>query len=280
MEDKDSVEIDPEKLSDDVADELVEEDIIDKEEADVVSNEVWLEQINKKDPNEVSFIDSLKLKFGDIQESINNFTQDKIQYIENYKTIYADVISVNPDKESEKVTIKLRHSAIGVFDIDIDPKSTNFSNLIEYYSVNNPKDLENKKLVVTNKSFESEHINSIVIPKNVSTSGKIRFKMYSICREVLRKTRNNRLYNSSIGDIIVMYAITGFMSFFSLLFSLTILTVGTIPSIIIGFFLMIPSYVWFTIMTIHIIYLIVRSVSSILLYLTESNYSKETKINL
>lgn len=277
MEDKDSVEIDPEKLSDDVADELVEEDIIDKEEADVVSNEVWLEQINKKDPNEISFIDALKLKFGDIKESINNFTQDKIQYLENYKTIYADVISVNPHKESEKVTIKLRHSAIGVFNIDLDPKSTNFSNLIEYYSVNNPKDLGNKKLVVTNKSFESEHINSIVIPKNVSTSGKIRFKMYSICREVLRKTRNNRLYNSSTGDIIVMYAITGFMSFFSLLFALTILTVGTILSIIIGFFLMIPSYVWFTIMTIHIIYLIVRSVSSILLYLIESNYSIKTE---
>jgi hypothetical protein len=220
------------------------------------------------------------LKFRDIKESIKSFTKDKIQYIENHKTIYADVISVNPDKESEKVTLELRNSEIGVFNIDLDPKSTNFSNLIEYHSVNNPKGLENKKLVVTNKSFESKHINSIVIPKNVSTSGKIRFNMYSICREVLRKTRNDRLHNSSVADIIVMYAITGIMSFSSLLFGLTILTSGTIPSIIIGFVLMTPLSIWSTIMAIHIIYLIVRSVSSILLYLIESNYSKETKINL
>lgn len=77
MEDQDSLEVDPNKLSEDVVNEIVEGNIVDKDEADDIGNEVWLREVNKKEPNKVSFVESIGLKFGEVKRSINNFTQEK-----------------------------------------------------------------------------------------------------------------------------------------------------------------------------------------------------------
>lgn len=280
MEDQDSLEVDPNKLSEDVVNEIVEGNIVDKDEADDIGNEVWLREVNKKEPNKISFVESIGLKFREVKRSINNFTQGKIQYIENYKTIYADVVSVNPDRASEEVSLKLNHSTVGMFEVNIDPKSTNFSNLLEYKSVDNVKNLEGEKLVITRKSLESESINSILIPRNVSTIGKIRFNVYSLCREILEKTRIERLHNTHKFDIFVSYLVSGLISYFSVIFAMIALSLGTTLSLVVGSLLIIPAYVFNIVLSLHIIHFVLRSSTHIILRLVEFNNEKESEIVL
>lgn len=167
-----------------------------------------------------------------------------------------------------------------MFEVNIDPKCTNFSNLLEYKSVDNVKNLEGEKLVITRKSLESESINSILIPRNVSTIGKIRFNVYSLCREILEKTRIERLHNTHKSDIFVSYLVSGLISYISVIFAMIALSLGTTLSLVVGSFLIIPAYVFNIVLSLHIIHFVLRSSTHIILRLVEFNNDKESEIIL
>lgn len=281
MSSQDTIEVDPDKLSQDVVDELVEQNIMDEEEAENTGDEIWLNEVSEKNPDKVGIIEYTRLwcsktiKFGSkfkeemikIGYKLDNSIKNKVNNLRKNQTIFAEVISVTPNQGSNEVCLKLSHNETGQFNITLDPKSKEMSNLLEYKSIENPKDLEGEKLILSNSFDVSFRKTQIVIPHNVSISGKIRFKLYSFSQELFEKTRFPSLYLESVDSL--MFAHTVMFTLSGLVFTVgEPMLSGSILSTFIGSILMTPFVLWsilFVSTATHIIFTILNVITSIIL---------------
>lgn len=297
MNDQETVEIEASKLSQDVVDELVDENIMDKEQAQNLGDEIWMREVADQKPNKASSLEYIKSLLSwnvDLMSRFSIGSKSRVirfgsgikSYISNKKliisqrTVFADVVSVEPKKNkqeklfdrnqkqnSNKVVIELENNDIDSFEVEIDLKSTELSNIMAYKSVDNPKQLEGEKLLLSRESFGSNPYNkpSILIPHNVSKSGKIRFKLYSLSREVFKKSRVKGLYLGQGDDLLFAYIMTGIASVF--------LFAGTSGSIfsVLG----IASVVlWITVVGFHATHFLFTLINVIICFFLKSDYKK------
>lgn len=292
MNDQETIEIEASKLSQDVVDELVDEDIMDKEQAQNLGDKIWMEEVADQKPNKASsleYIKSLlswnidlmsrftigsKSRLIDFGSGIKSYISNKKSII-GQRTVFADVVSVEPKKNKQnldKVIIELENNEIGRFEVEIDLKSTGLSNIMAYKSVDNPKQLEGEKLLISRESFTSSMYNnnetSILIPHNVSKSGKIRFKLYSLSREVFKKSRVKGLYQGSVEELLFAYIITGIASVF--------LFAGTSGSIfsVLG---IISVILWGSVAGFHSAHIVFTIINAITCLFLKSDYEKIEK---
>lgn len=301
MSNQETIEIDPDELSKDVVDELVENDIMDEQQAKDIGEEVWLDEMADGNPDKSSSLEylgsllswnfDLVKKFGiflknksvSFGNGTKNYIYNKTEIV-NKRTVFADVVSVKPvkkdqtdefgnrNKEENKVVIKLEHNEIDTFEVKIKPKSSELSNIMAYKSVDNPRELEGEKLLLARESFGPSRYNnpSILIPHNVSTSGKIRFKLYSMSREVFKKTRVHSFYQDPADDILFAYMVSGAISL--LLFAATS---GPIFAVLGA----IPAIIWISVIGFHVNHFIFSIINGIIAIILKSDYKKIEKQN-
>lgn len=282
MSRQDTIEVDPNKLSQDVVDELVEQNIMDEEEAENTGDEIWLDEVTEKDPDKVSTLQYIvswcktTVKFGklfkdkmiEVKDKMKNSIKNKISNLRNNQTVFAEVISVTPKQKSNEVCLKLSHNNIGKFKITMDPKSKEMSNLLEYKSVENPKSLESEKIMISNSHNTSFRDTQIVIPHNVSASGKIRFKLYSFNNELFEKTRFPSLYMDNFDHFAFAHGVIFVFSAFAFLTGESMLS-GSILFTILGGLLMTPFILWsivFSLTVTHFVYTILNLIFSMVLH--------------
>lgn len=291
MEDERTVEIDPNELSQDVVDELVDDNVMDEEQATKKGDSVWMNEVTDKNPKKVGLVQYLKSlpiygqnlflsKYKIIKNKtirfcgyVDDYTGNKIKYLKNKKTVFAEVKSVEPNKMNDSISVEFEHGRIHNFTVNFDPQSTVFSNILEYKSINNPEDLEGKKLPILRESFDKKERNGIIIPHNVSKSGKIRFKIYSIFIELREKSRISAFLDTDVDNMLVIYLFIGIISFMLYITGLNFSSENTILSII-RLVLTLPLAVWGSILAINIGYYIYLSILLIITRIMNSNYKK------
>lgn len=299
MNDQETIEINPNELSQDVVDELVNENIMDEDQATDIGDEIWMKELADEKPDKSSSLEyiksllswnfnlmnsfglGLKSKIVSFATGIKHYISNKAKIIDQ-RTVFADVVSVEPKKNkmnkifgddrkpSNKIILELENNHIDRFEVELDLKSTELSNIMAYKSVDNPKQLEGEKLILSQESFKSGRYNkpSILIPHNVSKSGKIRFKLYSLSREIFKKSRVNGLYQGPLDDLLFAYIITGIASLF--------LFAGTAGSIfsILGISAMI---LWGSIVGFHSTHLVFTAINAIICLFLKSDYKRLEK---
>lgn len=291
MNDQETIEIEASKLSQDVVDELVDENIMDKEQAQNLGDEIWMGEVADQKPNKASSLEYIKSLLSWNVDLMSRFTigsKSRLihfgsgikSYISNKKsiigqrTVFADVVSVEPKKNKQnldKVIIELENNEIDRFEVGIDLKSTELSNIMAYKSVDNPKQLEGEKLLISRESFTSSMYDneaSILIPHNVSKTGKIRFKLYSLSREVFKKSRVKGLYQGSVDDLLFAYIITGIASVF--------LFAGTSGSIFSALGI-ISVILWGSVAGFHSAHIVFTIINAITCLFLKSDYEKIEK---
>lgn len=176
------------KLSRDVAKELSNEYNIEEDEAEEIGEIAWLNESGNVEPNKKKITDKIsnfisrgKFEVNEILSLISSKTYQS-------KCIFVTISSVKRSDIDNKVKISLSHPNIVPGFIKLEPKSVELANLLEYKSVDNPKNLEGEKLII-DPSKISRNQKSVLVPNNVSKTGKLRFKSYATLRNVMEKIR-------------------------------------------------------------------------------------------
>lgn len=82
---------------------------------------------------------------------------------------------------------------------ELDPDSDVLANLMAYKKVSNPRDLEGCKLLVTGDPIDSS-TSTVLVPHNVSVTGQLRFKLYSLTEEIWVKSN---IEDDDVADSVV-----------------------------------------------------------------------------
>lgn len=139
--------------------ELLQQDILDPEEVNVLFEN---KKQNSRDPNKVGsfeFLSSILNRMSEIYHS---------------KKSFGEIESVKID-DNIILCIKYKNHTV---EVEIDSDSMVIPNLLEYYSVDNLQDLENKNIFVPYINFRNEDKILTLLPHNVSLVGSIRYKLY------------------------------------------------------------------------------------------------------
>lgn len=175
--------LDVDEICDEVVESLVEEEGIKKEKAEELVDEA-VEEIDAGDADKMSAFSYLEARYENLVETAGSI---KDLFV-NWKTTRAEVKSVERFG-SDDVKITVDHARFnGVESFLLDHDSDVLANLMLYKNADNPKDLEGCDLLVLPDSFDSYNI-TVLVPHNVSVTGQLRFKLYSLIREAHQKTR-------------------------------------------------------------------------------------------
>ena len=202
MGETETLEVEAEELSDEVIESLVEEGGINRNTAEELGDEVWFKEVDVAEPNKTSAGTYLEDRYNGFK-SICSETWDLFS---NYKTTYGEIKSVERSSK-EHVRIFFKHERIGRRSVKFDKDSVKLANLMEYHGVENPKDLEGYKVLLESQKLRKGY-SRLIVPHNVSFTGKLRFKMYSIVQELRAKTMSKTIYEDLGNGIDLMMALS------------------------------------------------------------------------
>lgn len=186
--DSETLEVDPDELSDEVIEDLVEEGGLEKKEAESLGDEVWFEEVDTGEPSKTGAVSYVKGRFNLGKESAS----DLRTLFSDYKTILADIESVERT-DRDRVEIKIRHGRIGTETVTFSPGSTELANILEWRGVSNPRELEGLSIPILRESFDSRYTH-VLIPHNVSSTGRLRFSLYNGIEEIREKTKISKVH--------------------------------------------------------------------------------------
>lgn len=185
MRSEQTVEVNPNELSQEVRDELIEKGELTESEADQYANEAHLKQIQTAQPEKSNVVESSILKYKSFKRYINNRRKKATKNYHNEKAT-ADIKDVSATDDN-KIKITLNHAKLGESEIVFDENSTAVANLISYYNVENPLGLIGKSVVIDRIYYlgdPEKRSPTYLFPNNVSILGKLRYKIFSTIQNI------------------------------------------------------------------------------------------------
>lgn len=258
------VEVDANKLSDEVIESLVEEGGLNKQEAEELGDKIWFEEIDVGDDNKTSALSYLKTKYENLVEVVGLIRD----LFAEWKTTRAEVESVERTS-SDNVQINFGHARLnGVESFTLDRDSDALANLMTYKKVSNPKNLEGCDLLALPESFDNRNI-TVLIPHNVSPTGRLRFRLYSVTREALQKTRAS-LISDMTGTFANNLFFTSLLSLIPMIFGILLI----LNNKIVSYVFMAPTAICISICLFAVVYGLVRSSLAIFMKLLSSQFEE------
>ena len=210
----DTIEIDPEELSNDVREDL--EDEIGEDLAEQKAKEIQINSMNNGEPNKKTSINTIREKLEDIYKF--NLDTNKLHTtgtIENIEPI-----------QNNQIEFTIKRSDMNKKDtIYLTKDSTELANLVEYKNVDKVSELQGKTISYRNEGYTRKR-EKYIIPKNLSNISKLRYKLFKknlkLKNSIEVITRNDIYDRLAFGMIIMTLA------------SLLVLPISTIPTIIFG----------------------------------------------
>lgn len=137
------IEIEADKLSDEVYEELSEEDILDEKTIRTHSENVWLDEIGTGESSKTGIFEHTKKI---LSKWHNHFT--------NYKTVFVDIESVRRS-EDDSVLLEVSNDRLSG-SVCFDPDSTELANIMEFHEVESPRELEGCSLPILRSSIQGD----------------------------------------------------------------------------------------------------------------------------
>lgn len=211
MAEEHTLEVNPEELSDKVLKELINESNIDREEAEKFADEAQLDEMDFVEPDKKNIFESIKdnitFGFGMLSSLYKWFCN---------RTARPKIVNVTP-KGDNKVVLNVHHPKINKCELSFEKDDVEIANLMEYHNVNNPKNLEGKRILIEDISdlnFDKRHSDTrgvysynntnpchlFLIPNNTSMLGKLRYRLFSSVQDFRSKTAR---WSSDDKDIFV-----------------------------------------------------------------------------
>lgn len=189
VEDEDTVEVDPNELSDEIVEGLVEEGAFEEEEAEKYGDKVWFEEVDTPEPTK---------KEGFLEKVARSSSKKYKSWKKRSAFIKLKSVVRTDD---DRIRINLFHHEHGERTVVFSPESSVLGNIMALAGVSNPKDLEGGRLLMTEGAFNHP---DIVVPNNLSTYGQMKYKSYSYVKHIQEKTEVRKLNDDFIfGSIIV-----------------------------------------------------------------------------
>lgn len=165
----DTIEIDPDELSEDVREDL--EDDLDEDIAEQKAKEIRVNSMNNGTPNTISSFETIRQTFENIT---NEFDLDA-----DKKYIYAQVKNIEPtDDDKVKFTISRKDKNEDDY-IFLEKDSTQLANLVEYKNVDNVSELCGEKIPYKEYGYTRTK-ERYLIPKNLSHISQLRYKTHNL----------------------------------------------------------------------------------------------------
>lgn len=196
-ENTDSIEIDPEELSDQVVQDLVDEGALDKEDAEKYGDEVWFEEVDVPEPTK--------------KEGLNSIISSKLKGLYTTwreRSAFFHIESVERTYD-DRVRLNLFHSKHKERSVVLGLESTTLVNLMALAKVDNPKDLEGGRVVMTENTWSKPEL---TIPNNLSSYGRIKYKMYSAITHIREKTKIKSLGEGEVFGVQIVTAVSWFIA--------------------------------------------------------------------
>lgn len=188
MSQSSTVEVDADRLSDEVMKDLVDEGLLDEEKAEEYADNLWLEEVDSPDPvRRVSLSEKAR-------NVVEEYERKFVDVVLNRPSAFVSVDSVSRDSKDD---IEI------IFDTDygervrcFDTDSELLGSMLEYKNIDNPKSLEGERFVAKGDS----PILDIVIPCNVSSFGKLRYRVFSLVEGARRPTQIGQFWE----DVLIL----------------------------------------------------------------------------
>lgn len=164
----DTFEIEPSELSDKTIEGLVEDAGFDLEDAQKYGDEKWFENLETPEPTK--------------KETITEKISEKYSSWRK-RSVFIEIKSV-VRTEDDRIRLNLFHHKEGKRKVTFSPDSSVLGNIMSIADVHNPKELEGKQLLMTEGS---SYIPAIVVPKNLSTYGRKKYKSYCLIEHIKDK---------------------------------------------------------------------------------------------
>jgi len=193
MSQSSTVEVDPSELSGEVVEGLVEDGVLDEETAEEYGDNVWFEEVDTGEPSKTGVVSYMKERFRNGKELASWLRW----LVSDYKTVLADIESVERT-DNDRVKLQVRHGRIGRKTVTLHPDSTKMANILEWKGVDNPLELEGSSIPILRDSFDDMY-NYVLIPHNVSASGRLRFFLYNGVEDIREKTKVSRIFEDLEG---------------------------------------------------------------------------------
>jgi polyhydroxyalkanoate synthesis regulator phasin len=172
-----TIEVDSNELSDDIMEDLVNDGVLDEEEAQEYADDVWFEEMSTPEPvRKISFSEKT-------QNAVEEYKRRFVITVLSRKSAFARVDSVSRNNNDNVEVVFSTDDRESVLSFDTD--SSLLGSMLEYKGLNNPKSLEGEKFVLK----ESSHNSYVVIPCNVSSFGKLRYRFFCLVEGARRPTR-------------------------------------------------------------------------------------------
>lgn len=174
-------DVKPEKLSDEVLEELIEE--LDEDTAEELARQVHLDEMDTVEPSSKTLITVIKNKASGLAE----YLKEKYTKVETRKTVFADIKKVKP--LGSEIQLFITNPSGNKNTIRLDSESKKLANLLEYNEARDISDLEGGNIMIKDTRTGAERTRaSYYIPNNMSTSGRIRFGIFSALHSIREKT--------------------------------------------------------------------------------------------
>lgn len=240
-EDTSTIEVDPDELSEQVVEDLVEEGAFTREDAEECGDDVWFEEIETPDPTK--------------RESVYNKVSARVRGSYSSwrdRSAFINIESVERT-DSDRVQLNMFHPNHGEKTLVLSVNSSSLGNLMALAGVDNPKELEGGRVVMIEGSWNRPEL---VIPENLSFYGRSKYKTYAGISHIQEKTHIKRLDEDSMFEFAMVT-----------LFSWIPALVGALVadfSVILGGIIMLPALILTILFTALIVYGIVRFILFIL----------------
>lgn len=160
-----SIEIEPEKLSEDVRESLKDE-LDDPELANQKADEIKLNNMNNAEPRTGSTL-------REISDKLKELT-DKFKLINSYKESSQNRKIVDIKPRDNSIIFKMKSDSTR--DLALEKNSKALANLVEYKNVDNIMDLKNKNIQYIEIGVHEKYI----IPYKLSLIHKFKYKCHNI----------------------------------------------------------------------------------------------------
>ena len=181
-EDTSTIEVDPDELSDQVVESLVEEGAFTPEEAENHGDEIWFEEVETPEPT----------KQEGVYDKVSTTVTEAYGSWRD-RTAFIDIESVEKTN-SGRIRLNLFHPDHGEKTLVLSVNSSTLGNLMALAGIDNPKQLENGRVVMNEGRFDRPQL---VVPNNLSSYGRTKYKMYSLVSQIQEKTNIKSLDEDS-----------------------------------------------------------------------------------
>lgn len=255
-----TLDINPDKLSNDVIQSLREEDGISKQKAQEIGDNVWLEEIEPEQATKTTIRDQFESIVARQKSRLSSVFSSVIKN----RTVFAEVTDVSRTRD-DTVQIRAIHNQHGIVEIELAPESRELSNLLCWAHIEDPTELRDTYIPVIKYISDKE---SVLIPNNVSISGQMRFWLYILTKELNKRTQIKTI--SKYADSIVMSSFTmGVISILIGVLSIPLWHFG-LTSAVIG--IITPVLLFATFLASTVAYLVFRLMFLIILHILRGEF--------